>query len=502
MDFSGMITILTNPILILCIFLGVLFGMYIGAIPGLSGTMAASLLISFTYSWDVLPALAVMVGVHVGSVYGGSRSAILLNIPGAPAAIATSMEGYPLAKKGKAAEAISVTAIQSVIGGLIGCVIMLAATKYVAAFALKFAARDYVLLGLMGLVLIASMGGGSFYKSLLCGALGLFIGCIGLDAVDGVKRFTFDIPYLYGGINYVCIMIGTFGFAEALAQIKDIDMGMEIKQDVGKVRPDFRGVKKHLPLTTQCSLLGCFVGALPGTGGDIAALMAYDHAKRITKNPETPFGHGAIEGLVAPESANNAAVAGAYIPVLAFGIPGDGYCAIVLGALGIHGINAGPALMTKQPEIVSLVAISLVVANIFLFPIAFSGIKLFAKIVEIPRSILMPIVMGLCVIGSYALNGNIVDVYVMLFFGFLGYMMKRHDYPVGSMVLGVILCSLIEKNFRRDLNLTHDSLWACFTGIFSSPISLVLFSVVVIMVIGQTPLWRNRKARKGKKIKA
>ena len=463
MDFSGMITILTNPVLILCIFLGVLFGMYIGAIPGLSGTMAASLLISFTYGWDVLPALAVMVGVHVGSVYGGSRSAILLNIPGAPAAIATSMEGYPLAKKGKAAEAISVTAIQSVIGGLIGCVIMLAATKYVAAFALKFAARDYVLLGLMGLVLIASMGGGSFYKSLLCGALGLFIGCIGLDAVDGVKRFTFDIPYLYGGINYVCIMIGTFGFAEALAQIKDIDMGMEVKQDVGKVRPDFRGVKKHLPLTTQCSLLGCFVGALPGTGGDIAALMAYDHAKRITKNPETPFGQGAIEGLVAPESANNAAVAGAYIPVLAF---------------------------------------SLVVANIFLFPIAFSGIKLFAKIVEIPRSILMPIVMGLCVIGSYALNGNIVDVYVMLFFGFLGYMMKRHDYPVGSMVLGVILCSLIEKNFRRDLNLTHDSLWACFTGIFSSPISLVLFSVVVIMVIGQTPLWRNRKARKEKKIKA
>lgn len=498
MDYSAIFTVITDPKLVALLFLGVLGGMYIGAIPGLSGTMAASLLISFTYSWDVLPALAVMVGVHVGAVYGGSRSAILLNIPGAPAAIATVMEGYPLAKKGQAAKAIGITVMQSVLGGLIGCLILLLATEHVAKFALQFAARDYVLLGMMGLVLIASLGGNSFLKSLLCGALGLFIGCIGLDAVDGVKRFTFGIPYLYGGINYVAIMIGVFGFAEALSQIRDIHLNIEMKQDVGKVRPDFKEVLHYFPLALRCSLLGTFVGALPGTGGDIAALMAYDHAKRSTKNPKVPFGEGAIEGLVAPESANNAAVGGAYIPVLAFGIPGDGYCAIVIGALGIHGLNPGPALMMNQPEVVGIIAGGLLLANIFLLPIGFSGIRVFAKIVEIPRGILMPIVMALCVIGSYALNGNIIDVCVMLFFGFLGYFMKRHDYPVGSMVLGVILCSLIERNMRRDWNLTHDSLWASFTGIFSSPISIVLFAVVVAMVIGQTPFWRNRKKRKEK----
>ena len=226
MDYSAIFTVITDPKLVALLFLGVLGGMYIGAIPGLSGTMAASLLISFTYSWDVLPALAVMVGVHVGAVYGGSRSAILLNIPGAPAAIATAMEGYPLAKKGQAAKAIGITVMQSVLGGLIGCLILLLATEHVAKFALQFAARDYVLLGMMGLVLIASLGGNSFLKSLLCGALGLFIGCIGLDAVDGVKRFTFGIPYLYGGINYVAIMIGVFGFAEALSQIRDIHLNI------------------------------------------------------------------------------------------------------------------------------------------------------------------------------------------------------------------------------------------------------------------------------------
>lgn len=493
MDLSSLL-VLMDPQLIILIFLGVFFGMYIGAIPGLTGTMAASLLISFTYTWDVMPALAVMLGVHVGCCYGGSRGAILLNIPGAPGAIATGLEGYPLAKKGLAARAISITATHSVFGGLVGAAFLLLACKYVSKFALMFQSRDYVLLALMGLTLIGSLGGNSFVKSLLCGAFGLLLGTIGMDVFDGVKRFIFGYTYLYQGINYIAVMIGLFGFSEALIQVRDINIEMKVKQKVDKIRPHFRDdILKYLWLSFRCAVIGTFVGALPGTGGDIAALISYDHAKRTVKKPKVPFGEGAIEGLVAPESANNAAVGGAYIPMLAFGIPGDSYAAIVIGAMTIHGLTPGPTLMNRNPEIVAIISGGLLLANIFLLPVGLSGVKIFAKIIEIPKQYLVPVIISLCTIGAYAINRSMLDVYVMILFGVLGYYMKSHDYPVGCTVLGLILCDLIEENFRRSLILGGNTLVGMFATLFESVLSIVLLTIVVLLFVAQIPAVKNRK---------
>jgi len=483
---SNMLVPFQDPKLLLLICVGVFLGIYVGAIPGLSTTMAVSLLISFTYAWEVLPALALMLGVHVGGWYGGSRSAILLNIPGTPAALPTTFDGYPLAKKGKAATALTVTVVQSVIGGLLGCLVLIFATPLVSKFALQFAPRDYFLLGLAGLLLVGGLSGKSFAKSVFCGVLGLLVGTFGMDTATGMGRFTFGSLYLMSGINYIVAMIGLFGLSEALIQIRDIGAVPIIQQKIGKLMPKWKDVVKYFPLTIQTSLIGVVVGALPGTGGDIAALFAYDYAKRTVKNPEVPFGEGAIEGLVAPESANNAAVPGAYIPLLTLGIPGDTVTAIVIGSLYIHGINPGPTLMTEEPSILGIIVGGMLVANIVLLFLGMTGIRAFAKIAEIPKGILMPLIIILSVVGSYSINNSIIDVYWMLGFGVLGYLMRRHDFPVGPMVLGIILSSLIEKNLRRSISLSEGNVFNFFLQIFSSPLSTVLFVAIVLMVFVQT----------------
>ena len=354
--FGHMLQALIDPQLVIYLAVGVFLGIYIGAVPGLSVTMAASLLISFTYSWDVLPSMAAMVGIYIGGVYGGSRSAILLNIPGAPAAVATALDGYPLAKKGLAGQAIGITVVQSVLGGLIGTIILAVGAPALAKVALTFAPRDYFLLAIMGLLLIGSLGSESPARGVMSAAIGIFIGFIGMDSQSGHMRFVIGPSgslfrtYMTLGVSYVVVMIGLFGMSEALIQLRDLTT-TPVKQKVDKIIPSWKNTVRFIPLTLKSSLIGAVVGALPGTGGDIAALLAYDQAKRTTKNPETPFGEGAMEGLVAPESANNAAVGGACIPMLSLGIPGDAVTAIMLGAMYIHGLNSGHLLMTNTPDV-------------------------------------------------------------------------------------------------------------------------------------------------------
>jgi len=479
-----LLTVFTQPILLVYIGVSVFLGVYIGAVPGLSVTMAASLLISFTYSWDVLPAMAAMIGIYVGGVYGGSRSAILLNIPGAPAAIATGLDGYPLAQKGLAGAAIGATVMHSFIGGIVGTLFLLFGAPVLAEFAIKFGSRDYFLLAIMGLLLVGSLTKASTWRGLFAAAFGLLIGSIGMDSFTGHARLNFGNTYLLNGVSYVVVMIGLFGMSEALVQMRDIDV-VPVKQKLDRILPRVKDVTKHLFLSIRCSLLGTFVGALPGTGGDIAALMAYDHAKRSTKNPETPFGEGAVEGIVAPEAANNAAIGGAMIPMLTLGIPGDAVTAIIIGALFIHGLQPGPLLMTQSADIFWFMIGGMFVANIFLLICGFTGIKLFAKIVEVPKYILMPVIIILSVVGAFSINNSITDVYWMLAFGVLGYFLKMYDIPIGPVILGVILSSLLEKNYRRGMNLAHNNLGEFFLGFFKSPITIVLFCVLVFMILSQ-----------------
>ena len=325
-----------------------------------------------------------MVGVYCGGVYGGSRTAILLNIPGAPAAIATAFDGFPLAKRGEAGQAIGLSTIISVLGGFIGIAVLALLAPVVADFSLKFAPRDYLLLATMGLLLVGSLSGESTAKGVFCGALGVILGMVGMDPLTAEGRFTFGSVSLLGGIHYVIAMIGLFGVSEALFQLHQVRL-KPVKQDVSRIIPPWSILLKYLPMSIRTSFIGVFIGSLPGTGGDIAALLAYDHAKRTVKNPSRPFGKGAYEGLIAPESANNAAIGGAYIPMLTLGIPGDAVTAIIIGALYIHGLKPGPMLMIETPHLFWFTVGNLALSNIFLLIFGLTGIRIFAKMVELPK---------------------------------------------------------------------------------------------------------------------
>jgi putative tricarboxylic transport membrane protein len=469
---------------------GTFAGIYIGAIPGLSVTMAVSILISFTFKWHVNEALTLISGIYLGGVYGGSRSAILLNIPGAPAAIATGLDGYPIAQRGEAGQAIGLTTVVSVFGGFIGILVLALAAPAVSSLALRFGPREYLLLAMWGILLVGSLSGGSLAKGIFSGALGALLSCVGLDPVTGEQRLTFGNLQLSAGISYIAAMIGLFGIAEVIAQIHQLHI-TAVKQNVSKIIPSWGLLRKHLPLATRSSAIGVVVGALPGAGGDIAAMMAYDHAKRSTRNPERPFGQGAWEGLVAPESANNAAVGGAYVPMLTLGIPGDAVTAVIIGALYIHGLKPGPMLMTETPHLFWFTVGSLMLANIFLLIFGLTGIKLFAKIVEIPKPVLLPLIVLLSAVGAYAINNNPVDVYWMLGFGLVGYLLKTYGFPVGPVVLGMVLGPLMDRSYRQAMVSAGDDVQVFFTEFATNPLSAIITFLFILTLVSQTRWWKR-----------
>ena len=466
--------------------LGTLVGLYVGAIPGLSVTMAVSLLISFTFSWEVLPALAIMVGIYTGGVYGGARSGILLNIPGAPAAVASTFDGYPLAKMGLAGQAMGLSTTQAVIGNFLGIVVLALFAPLIAQLALVFQARDYFLLAFMGLFLVGSLSEGNMLKALIAAFIGIVVGLIGMDPETGQGRMTFGSLNMLGGIHFVVIMIGTFGISEALLQLQT--KAVPVKQSISRITPERAAVWDNMLLTLRASTIGVIVGALPGTGGDIAALMAYDHAKRTVKNPyPQPFGHGAYQGLIAPEAAANAAIGGAFVPMMTLGIPGDSVTAVLIGALIIHGLRPGPMLMREQPEFFWFVVGSLLMANVFLYIWGMTGIRAFSKIVEIPKPYIIPIIVVLTFVGGFSIQNSITDIYWMIGFGIIGYFMKRYDYPVAPLVLGVILTPIIDENFRRGVQLSHGNAWGFFEGMVTNPVSLVILGIMFLTAIVSNP---------------
>jgi putative tricarboxylic transport membrane protein len=478
----------TDPWLLFLTAAGTFAGIYVGAIPGLSVTMAASILISFTFKWPVNDALALIAGVFVGGVYGGSRTAILLNIPGAPSAIATALDGYPMAQRGEAGEAIGLTTVMSVFGGFVGILALAMFAPMISNFALMFNSRDYFLLGLIGILLVGSLSGESFAKGVFAGALGVLIGMVGLDPMTAEGRFTFGSITLMGGIPYVAAMIGFFGVAEALVQLHNVDR-IAIKQKIDRIIPRWSDVKRYFGLAMRASGIGTIIGALPGTGGDIAALLAYDNAKRTTKNPEVPFGEGAKEGLVAPEAANNAAVGGAFIPMLTLGIPGDAVTAVIIGALFIHGLKPGPLLLIETPHLFWFTVGNLTLANIFLLIFGLTGIRIFTKIIECPKGILIPLIIVLSAVGTYAIQNNPVHIYWMLAFGVVGYFMKVYGFQVGPVILGVILGPMMDANYRRAMIGARGDVGTFLWDFISHPISLMLTIGFLLMLFSQTPLW-------------
>lgn len=479
---EGFLIPFMNISLVWWVAVGTFVGLYVGAIPGLSVTMAVSLLISFTFTWDINPALAIMVGIYTGGVYGGARSGILLNIPGAPAAVASGFDGYPLAKMGLAGEAMGLSTTQSVIGNFFGIVILALFAPLIAQLALLFMPRDYFLLAFMGLFLVGSLSEGNMIKALVTAFIGILVGLVGMDPETGQGRMTFDSLMMLGGIHFVIVMIGTFGISEALVQLQT--KTVPVKQKITRITPKWDVIWDNMWLTFRASTIGVIIGALPGTGGDIAALMAYDHAKRTVKNPyPKPFGQGAYQGLIAPEAACNAAIGGAFVPMMTLGIPGDSVTAVLIGALIIHGLRPGPMLMREQPEFFWFVVGALLLANVFLYIFGMTGIRLFSKIVEVPKPIIIPIIVVLTFIGGYSIQNSIADIYWMIGFGIVGYFMKRYSYPVAPLVLGVILSPIIDSNFRRGVQMEHGSATSFFAQMLSNRIPLILLALMVVTAV-------------------
>jgi putative tricarboxylic transport membrane protein len=471
-----------DPALFAATALGTLAGIWIGAIPGLSVTMAVSILVSFTFAWPLEPALALMAGVFTGGVYGGSRSAILLNIPGGPAAIATALDGYPMARRGEAGAAIGLTTLASFLGGLVGVAALALGAPAIAEVAILFAPRDYLLLAVLGLLLVGSLSGESLAKGLFAAGLGVTLGLVGLDPMTAEPRFTYGSVELLGGIPYIAAMIGFFGAAEALAQLR-LPEAETVRQRIGRIVPPRATLLRHLPLALRACGIGVVIGALPGTGGDIAALMAYDHARRSTRAPSHPFGNGAEEGVIAPEAANNAAVGGAYVPMLTLGIPGDAVTAVLIGALFVHGLKPGPMLMIETPHLFWFTVGNLLLANLALLAFGLAGARAFARIAEVPRAVLVPLILVLCVVGTFAIRNSLTDVWWMLGFGITGYGLRLYGFQPGPIILGMILGPLMDASWRRTVIAAGDDVLAAAGEATGSTISVILMAALVLIVI-------------------
>lgn len=466
---------------ILLVSIGSIAGLFVGAMPGLSVTMATALLVSVTFTWDVNSAMALIMGVFTVGVYSGAVTAILINIPGAPSSVATTLDGYPMAKKGESLLALKTAAYYSFLGTMIGLIVLALSARQVSKLALSFTPIDYFLLALFGLTTVGSLTAKDFTRGMISAFVGVFISTIGMDPIMGIGRFTYGSVNLQRGISIIPALIGLFGFSEILYQIH---VGSQKQESIAisKESIKLKEIFSHWALGVRSSIIGVLIGALPGAGGPVAALLAYDQAKKTTKKPQVPFGQGAIEGLVASESANNAVIGGSLIPMLTLAVPGDAVTAVILSAFYVHGLRPGPLLFSETPEMFSVILAGGFIGSIMILILGLTVAPLLSKVASIKQRHLFPIVAVLCIIGSYAASTNSFDILLMLIFGVLGFAMRKRSYPVAPMVLGLVLGDIMDANFRRAMSLiqTSDNILG---DLFFKPITIILLVVLIISVL-------------------
>ncbi len=470
--------------------IGVLIGLTVGMIPGLTISTGIIVLLPITFVLPPDVSIALLLGLYVGGMTGGSFSAILLNIPGTPSASATAIDGYPLAVRGDAGRALGIAITASFIGGVVSFLFLLFIAPILANFALHFRTEDMFSILLFGLTIICSFATKSLIKGLLSAVIGLSIVTIGQDPVMGTQRFTFGQVNLMAGIHFLTAMIGLFAIPQLISNINSNNNAKgHVKEKLSSIIPNRLDFKKIRSPIAIGSTIGAFLGTLPGAGGPIAAFISYDYAKRLSKNPEE-FNKGAIEGVAAPESANNAVTGGALIPMMTLGIPGDPVTAILIGALIVHGLAPGPLMFLERADFAYGVIFSFFWANIFNFCIAILSVKYLVKVLATPTYLLMPCLAVLCVIGSFALRNNFFDVYIMLIFGLIGIFMKWLDMPIVPLLLALVLGSQFEENLRVALTASQGDV----SVFVNSPISLSFIILSLISVI-----WSLRTARKKKR---
>jgi putative tricarboxylic transport membrane protein len=474
----GFTVVLEGQNLFACL-LGVLMGTVVGVLPGLGPIGAMALLIPITYSFGPTTALIMLAGIYYGSMYGGSTTSILVNVPGEATSVVTAIDGYKMARKGRAGAALAVSAVGSFMAGTLGVVLLMFFAPPLAGLALKFGPPEYFSLTLVGLVFLSQLGGGAAIKSYAMVALGLLLATVGMEPLSGLPRFTFGQLELGQGIELVPVAMGLYGIAEVLAIAERITgIPAMVKVKFRELFPTRKEWKEALPPMARGSGIGFFIGLLPGPAAILATFASYTLEKKISKHPEK-FGQGAIEGVAGPEAANNSASAGAMVPLLALGIPFAPATAMLLGALMIHGVQPGPLLMSQKPEIFWGVVASMYIGNFLLLILNLPLVGVFASILRMPQHLLMGFILLLCLIGTYSVNNSFLDIYMLIGMGFLGYFLRKLNFNLAPVILGLVLGPMLENSLRESLYLNRGNIWA----IVSRPIPAFLFTVALGVIL-------------------
>ncbi len=471
---------------------GVVLGILAGAMPGLSPSMGVALLVPFTYSMQPQVALILLVSIYIAANYGGSITAVTINTPGTPSAVVTSFDGYPLTKQGKAGIGLGVSLVSSTVGGIIGTIILIFFSIPLARLAVRMHPAEYFALAIFGLTTVASLGGKNWPKAFLAAMLGLLINTIGIDPISGVKRFTFGTYRLYDGFALIPALIGLFALSEVFSRIEEykLDKGKEaeFKKTQWPTLPDYWKLKIAI---VRSSILGTLIGIFPGAGATIAAFLSYDLAKKFSKDPDS-FGKGNPEGVAAAEAANSSSVGGALVPLLALGIPGSASTAVLVGALMIHDLVPGPLLFVERPDIIYSLFAALLIANIVLLALGLFGSRLWVKVTVIPKKVLLPAILAISIIGSFAVHYSFFDVATCIGFGVAGWILKKYGFPGAPIVLGMVLGKLAETNFRRAVIMGGYKIF--FTRL---PSLLLLLLALLSFAI---PMYQSYKANKKEKM--
>lgn len=485
-----------TPENLLAISAGTIFGLIFGAIPGLTFSVALAIILPFTFALETPTAISLLLSTYIGGMTGGTVSAILLGIPGTPSAAATVADGYALAKKGKASLALGLAVIVSTFGGLVSLVIMAVSVDLVARMAIRFGPAEIFALVLFGFSTICAMAEKSLLKGLIAGILGLMIMTVGYDEIGGAQRLTFGITEMLQGVNLLVAMIGLFAIPHIIIIFTNYVNGGQTtlsRTNVSVELPRWRDLKEHFWLMVRCAGIGTGIGAIPGTGGPVASFLAYDHAHRFSKHPEE-FGKGSVEGVIAPETANNAVTGGAMIPLLSLGIPGDPATAIILSGLLIHGLVPGPMLFIQHTDQIYMIYMAFVMAYLAVTLFQLIGIRFFVQVLRIPPHLLAVAIIVMCVIGAFSIRNSAFDIYTLAVIGLFGYLLIRVNIPLTPIILGLVLGPTLEKKFRTAMILSEGDLSIFYT----SPVALLFFSLTLLVIARQIRVGiidrRNRNA--------
>lgn len=485
-----------QPTTMLVMMIGLVGGIILGAIPGMTGSMGIILLLPLIYQLDFGAALVTLAAMFSGAMYGGSISAVLLRAPGHPSAAATVLDGYPMAQKGEAGKALGIAVIASVFGGLVSGAALILVSPQLARVALEFRAPEFFALSVFGLTIIASATSKNLIKGLIVGFLGLFIATIGVDEVWGVSRFTFNTRFLMAGLSLLPVLVGLFALSQIFVEVTKARKGEKVeKQIIRGVIPTKADLKRIILPMIVGSVLGTMIGIIPGAGGAIACFVSYDLIKRFHKNKDE-WGTGVPEGIAAPESANNGTVGGAMIPLLTLGIPGDAVTAVMLGALMLIGLRPGPMLFIEHLPVVQTLFAAFIVMQFLILFLGLAGTKVWPKVLETPKQILMPLIVIACFLGAYTLANNLNDAMTALIFGVIGYFMRKYDYPAPPMILGLILGPMAEQNLNRALLVSRND----WRFLFASPVSttFIVLSLISLALPLAAKLWWQMQTSFGK----